>query len=546
MFKFLKEKLKDVVNKFSKEVEEEAEDIKEIPVEEEPVKKDKKKPEVKKEIPKETPKKEKPVKEEPEEKVKKSLKEEKPIDSKKEVKEIPVTKKEPEEVENKLEEISQKEIEPISKKEELVEEEIKEEPEEKEEVIEEHKEEVQEQPQEKTVKESKDEEEIIIEEIEDEPEEKKPGFFGKLFGKKKDKPIEPHPKEEPKEEKEEVVEKKLVESKKEFPIEEPQEAIEEVKEDVVEKKQIKEEPIKKEQVVEEIKQEKKGFFGKVSDTFTKIHLSDEKFNDLFWDIELALLENNMAVEVIEKIKNDLKEELTSEKISRKNTQEIILDTLKKSLEEVLDIDTIDLEAQIKKKKPFIIAVIGVNGSGKTTAIAKLANMYKQKGYSIVLAAADTFRAAAIQQLEEHATKLDIKLIKHDYNSDPAAVAFDAVRHAESKGIDIVMIDTAGRLHSNDNLMNELKKLIKVNKPDFKLFVGESITGNDCIEQAAKYNELIGIDGILLTKADIDEKGGAPISISYVTKKPVLFIGTGQRYEDIKPFNKKDILDNIGL
>jgi fused signal recognition particle receptor len=165
---------------------------------------------------------------------------------------------------------------------------------------------------------------------------------------------------------------------------------------------------------------------------------------------------------------------------------------------------------------------------------------------VVLAAADTFRAAAIQQLEHHAEKLGVKMIKHDYNSDPAAVAFDAVRHAEAKGIDIVIIDTAGRLHSNDNLMNELKKLIKVNKPDLKLFVGESITGNDCVEQAKVYDEIIGIDAIILSKADVDEKGGAALSISYVTKKPVLFIGTGQTYDDLKKFDKKEIMAGLGF
>ncbi len=165
---------------------------------------------------------------------------------------------------------------------------------------------------------------------------------------------------------------------------------------------------------------------------------------------------------------------------------------------------------------------------------------------MVLAAADTFRAAAIQQLEEHANKLGVKIIKHDYESDPAAVAFDAIKHAESKGIDIVLIDTAGRQHANKNLMQELEKVIRVNKPDLKVFIGESITGNDCVEQAKQFNETVGIDVIVLTKADVDEKGGAAISISYVTGKPIIYLGMGQTYDDLVPFNKEKILESVGL
>jgi fused signal recognition particle receptor len=201
---------------------------------------------------------------------------------------------------------------------------------------------------------------------------------------------------------------------------------------------------------------KRGFFSKFKDTFTKIKLSDEKFEELFWDLEIALLENNVAMEVIHKIKYDLKNELTQDKISRKNTQEIILDSLRKSIEEVLSVKQIDFLKNVESKKPYVIAVIGVNGSGKTTTIAKLCNYLKKQNKTMVLAAADTFRAAAIQQIEHHANALDVKLIKHDYNSDPSAVAFDAIRHAEAKKLDVVVIDTAGRLHSNDNLMNELK------------------------------------------------------------------------------------------
>ncbi len=233
-------------------------------------------------------------------------------------------------------------------------------------------------------------------------------------------------------------------------------------------------------------------------------------------------------------------------IPRSKINETITNSLHKSIEELFDVKEIDLVQEIKKKKPYVICFVGINGSGKTTTIAKIANWLKKQGFSVVLAAADTFRAAAIDQLQLHADKLGVKLIKHDYGSDPAAVAFDAIKHAESTGKDVVLIDTAGRIHSNVNLLDEMKKIIRIAKPDLKIFVGESITGNDCVEQAKKFNESIQIDAIILSKADIDEKGGAAISISYVTKKPILFLGVGQEYKDLEPFDKERLLANLGL
>lgn len=474
MFKFFKDKLNDVVKKFSKEVEEESEVVEQ-------------------EQPKEVEEKKSPTKstktDKPDKIVKKDKKNSESKEVKAEKKETKQTKPEKEKESKKEKEVSEDKHKNNSEKDTASKKEIK--------------------------HDDKKEDVASSEEDDHEPEEvhEKKGFFSKLFKKKED------VKEEPSDDEASDIEDK--------------EEIKESSEKLDEKKPEKEKP-------------KETIFKKVSDTFTKFSLSDEKFEELFWDLEVTLLENNVAVEVIQKIKDDLKEELTKDKISRKNPHDIIQESLAKSLKEVLDVPSFDLESAIKKKKPYVIAVIGVNGSGKTTTIAKLCNMLKQDGFSIVLAAADTFRAAAIQQLEEHANNLGIKMIKHDYNSDPAAVAFDAVKHAESKNLDVVIIDTAGRLHSNDNLMNELRKLIRVNTPDFKLFVGESITGNDCVEQAKTYNEMIGIDGIILSKADIDEKGGAALSISYVTKKPVLFIGTGQEYKDLKEFNKDDILKSLGL
>ncbi|MFQ5474880.1 MAG: signal recognition particle-docking protein FtsY [Candidatus Nanoarchaeia archaeon] len=293
-------------------------------------------------------------------------------------------------------------------------------------------------------------------------------------------------------------------------------------------------------------EQKKGFFGKLKEGIVAKKLSASKFEELFFDIEVALLENNVAVEVIEKIKVDLKKELVDQKLNRFDISGIILDTLQESLDELLDFETLDILALAKKKKPLVIVFVGVNGSGKTTTIAKMAKYFENNGLSSVLVAADTFRAAAIQQLEEHAKRLNKKIIKHDYGSDPAAVAFDGIRYAEAKDMDVVLIDTAGRLHSNVNLMDELAKIVRVSKPDLKIFIGESITGNDCIEQAQKFNETVKIDGIILSKADVDEKGGAAISVAHVTGKPILFIGTGQDYEDLEPFDKEKIMENLGL
>ena len=299
---------------------------------------------------------------------------------------------------------------------------------------------------------------------------------------------------------------------------------------------------------EEKEEEKKGFFARLREKITTTTISEEKFEGLFSELELILMENNVALEVIEKIKNDLKKNLVDAPIKRMKIEETVRDSLKNSINDLFNIEKLDVLNLIKNKeeKPFIIAFFGINGSGKTTTIAKIAEMLKSSRISCVLAAADTFRAASIEQIQIHADKLGLKLIKHDYGSDPAAVAFDSIKHAKAKNIDAVLIDTAGRLHSNKNLMDELKKVVKVAKPDLKIFVGESIAGNDCIEQVQKYNEIVGIDAIILTKADVDEKGGTAISVSYVTKKPIIYLGVGQEYSDLKEFEPDLIVEGLGL
>jgi fused signal recognition particle receptor len=335
------------------------------------------------------------------------------------------------------------------------------------------------------------------------------------------------------------------EAKVEAPVEEKKGFFAKIKETFVGKEGPKVEA-KPEVKIETPAEEKKGFFQKITETITTKKISAEKFDELFWDLELALLENNVAVEVIEKIKNDLKSELVDKPIPRGKVDETIANSLHSSIEDLFSIPGIDLLSKVKQKKPYVICFVGVNGSGKTTSIAKVTKFLQSHNLSVVMAAADTFRAAAIDQLQLHADKLGVKLIRQDYGSDPAAVAFDAIKHAEAKKNDVVLIDTAGRLHSNINLMDEMKKIMRVANPDLKIFVGESITGNDCVEQAKQFNDAVGIDGIILAKADVDEKGGAAISVSYVTKKPILFLGVGQEYDDLQQFDKEKLLVSIGL
>lgn len=377
---------------------------------------------------------------------------------------------------------------------------------------------------------------------EKEHEPGKKGFFGRLFSRRKEEAVEASAKSE-EQVKEQVIEKKETESgvqKKEAPLKEP--VIVRSKHAAEEEKRLGAKETASEEAVE-----KKGFFGKIKQTLTTKTISTEKFEELFWDLELVLLENNVSVEVIARMKEDLMKELVDKPLPR-DVMGKIEEVLKRTLKDILSFEKVDLVAQIKKKekKPFVIAFFGINGAGKTTSIAKLTHYLKKNKFSVVLAACDTFRAAAIQQLEEHADKLGVKIIKQDYGSDAAAVAFDAIKYAEKNKVDVVLIDTAGRLHSNTNLMAELEKIIRVTKPDMKLFVGESITGNDCIEQARQFNELVEMDGAILTKADVDEKGGAPLSISYTIKKPILFLGVGQRYEDFEEFNADVIVKRLGF
>jgi len=303
----------------------------------------------------------------------------------------------------------------------------------------------------------------------------------------------------------------------------------------------------KEESKEEEEREEKGLLTKLRKKFGKTKIKESYFERFFEELEIGLIENNVAIDVLDYLKEKLRSEIIDKEIKKSEVESVIKKALKKAVASLLlePFDFVEkIKEKVRKEKPFVIVFFGINGVGKTLTIAKIANLLKKNGLSCVLAASDTFRAAAIEQLEKHAKALEIKMIKHDYRADPAAVAFDAIAHAKAKGIDVVLIDTAGRIHLKTDLMEEMKKIVRVAKPDLKIFVAEAIAGNDAIEQAKAFNEAVGIDASILTKADVDERGGTFISIGFITKKPILFLGTGQGYDDLIPFNKEKLLESI--
>lgn len=275
-------------------------------------------------------------------------------------------------------------------------------------------------------------------------------------------------------------------------------------------------------------------------------ISEKDIDSLFEEIELDLMEANVALETMDFLKRRMKEYLVGKQLKRGEIKKEIRNTLEKILFEIFDQEKIDLEKLAKTKKPVCIVFLGFNGSGKTTSIAKIGKYLKNRGFKVVLAAGDTFRAASIEQLEFHGERLGLKVIKHKYGADSAAVIYDAKEHAKAKGVDFVLADTAGRTHANRDLMDELKKVVRVNSPDLKILVMDSLTGNDLVEQATKFDEAIGVDAIIFTKVDVNEKGGGMLSACHAIKKPILYIGLGQEYDDIEIFDaKKFVKDLLG-
>jgi len=291
-------------------------------------------------------------------------------------------------------------------------------------------------------------------------------------------------------------------------------------------------------VFEKLRQGLKGIVNRINSA----GLTEKDLDPILWDLQLQLIGNDVSVEVAEKVCSELKERLLGEDAPRfGDKSKMIHESLKASLESVMGVsgrtDLPELVAEAKARgEPFVVMFIGINGTGKTTTIAKTTWLLMKKGFTVVLASADTYRAGAIEQLEEHGRRLGVRVIKHRYGSDAAAVGFDAVEHAKARGIDAVLIDTAGRMQTNRNLMDELTKMKRVVQPDLTVMILDSLIGNDATEQALTFNERVGFDAAVLTKVDADAKGGSSLSVSYLTGKPVIYVGVGQEYDDLQPFD----------
>jgi len=278
----------------------------------------------------------------------------------------------------------------------------------------------------------------------------------------------------------------------------------------------------------------------------RIKLSEGDLENILWDLQLDLIQSDIAVETTDLILERLKERLRDREIDKGKIREFVRSSLREVLMDVLtpekDIDFIELIRN--SKKPVRLVFLGINGSGKTSTIAKVAHLLMKNNFSVVFAAGDTFRAGAIEQLTKLGENLGIKTIAHHKGSDSAAVIYDAIEHAKARRIDVVLADTAGRMHTKINLMDEMKKICRVSKPTLKIFVGDALTGNDAVDQAGIFNREIGIDAIILTKMDADVKGGSALSITNETKKPIIFIGTGQGIDDLREFDPEWFLDKI--
>ena len=291
-------------------------------------------------------------------------------------------------------------------------------------------------------------------------------------------------------------------------------------------------------------------FSNLYDRIAKTELTGKGLDNVLDEFQLSLIENDVAVSAADFISNELREKLKDVQFARFTDprtrvkvilQEVLLSLLQRG-------GQLDIFALIDKKKsvgePAVLVFIGINGTGKTTSIAKLAHVLQKKGRTVILAASDTYRSGSIEQLEEHARRIGVRVIKHQYGADPAAVAFDAVNYAKAHRINAVLIDTAGRMQNNKNLLEEMRKIVRVTSPDLTILVVDALTGNDAVEQGKVFSEAVKIDGIILAKLDADVKGGSAISLSYIMGKPVAMVGTGQKYDDLEPFQADAIVKNL--
>ena len=295
---------------------------------------------------------------------------------------------------------------------------------------------------------------------------------------------------------------------------------------------------------------KKAFSNIISD-ISKKEISEKDLENTLFDLEIALLESDVAQGVIDDISASLKNKLLGLSVEKDKTpEELIQFHVQKSIYEILTKSgTLDLVKEINSKKenkegPFVVVFLGINGTGKTTTVAKVANLLHKNGLSVVLAASDTHREGAIEQLGEHANRLSLKMIHQRYGADPSAVARDAVEYGKKHRVDTILIDTAGRMQTAKNLMDEISKIVQVVKPDLKIFIGDSLAGNDAIYQAKEFFAYTKFDASILTKTDADAKGGAIISITYLTSKPIIYLGIGQNYDDIIPFDLNTFIDSL--
>ncbi|MBI5554121.1 MAG: signal recognition particle-docking protein FtsY [Candidatus Diapherotrites archaeon] len=279
--------------------------------------------------------------------------------------------------------------------------------------------------------------------------------------------------------------------------------------------------------------------------FGKIKLNEKDLQEPLFEFELALLEADVEQDTAHAITQTLQHKLAGQEVSTSiGVPAFVQNQIRQTLTEIMEVPPVSLMEKINAQKPFVILLLGPNGAGKTTTTAKLTHWLKQRGKSVVLASADTFRAGAIEQLQTHSRRLNARLVHHAYGADPAAVAFDAVKSAQARGEDVVLIDSAGRQDTNQNLLRELEKIVRVAKPHYKIYVGEAFSGQALLTQATEFNKAIGINGFILTKIDSDAKGGTAISLLHQLKKPILFLGTGQKYEDFIEFKKEYIIERV--
>jgi len=294
---------------------------------------------------------------------------------------------------------------------------------------------------------------------------------------------------------------------------------------------------------------KSGFKGLVTKV-TTTELKAENLTPILSDFKMSLAENDVAFPVADRICDELEKRLVGVQVKRlEDRKKLVEENLRQVLLDVmLTNNKIDLLKKVEEKRkagePFVLLFVGINGTGKTTTIAKVAQYLRDKGFSVVLAGSDTYRAGSIEQLEEHARRLGMRMITHKYGADPAAVAFDAISHAKAHSVNVVLIDTAGRMQTNQNLMNELAKVKRVVAPDLTVLTLDSLIGNDAVMQAEEFHKSIGVDATILTKVDADVKGGSALSVTYVTQKPILFIGVGQTYKDLELFNPERFVNMI--